>query len=75
VVRRTVYGTVVLACDEVEVASWPLEGCGRPDVAVVDRLARLQLAAGRAGWSVWLRDPCVELVELLVLLGLGEVVT
>jgi hypothetical protein len=65
---------VVLACDQVEVTTWPLAGWGRPDVAVVDRLARLQLAAFRVGCSVRLRDPCPELVELLDLLGLGEVV-
>ena len=73
VVRRTVYAMVVLARDEVEVASWPLAGWGRPDLGVVGRLARLQLTACRVGCSVRLRDPCVELVELLDLLGLGEV--
>ena len=73
VVRRTVYAIVVLARDEVEVTSWPLAGWGRPDLGVVDQLARLQLTACRVGCSVRLRDPCVELVELLDLLGLGEV--
>jgi hypothetical protein len=74
VARRIVYAVVVLICDQVEVTSWPLAGWGRPDVAVVDRLARLHLAAGRVGCAVRLRDPCPELVELLDLLGLGDVV-
>lgn len=55
--------------------SWPLAGWDRPDVAVVDELARLQLAARRLGCSIRLRDSCVELVELLDLVGLAEVVT
>ncbi len=65
---------VVLARDEIEVTSWPLAGWGPPDLEVVDRLAGLQLTAGRLGCSVRVRDPCVELVELLELLGLGELV-
>jgi len=65
---------VVLARDEVEVMSWPLAGWGRPDLEVVDRLARLQLTAARVGCSVRVRDPCVELVELLELVGLGKLV-
>jgi hypothetical protein len=72
VVRRRLYATVVLACDGVEVASWALVGWGRPDLAVVDQLARLRLAAGRGGCSIQLRDPCVELTELLDLLGWGD---
>ena len=74
VARRTIYAVVVLICDQVEVTSWPLAGWGRPDLGVVDQLARLQLTACRVGCSVRLRDPCVELVELLDLLGLGDVV-
>ncbi len=46
---------------------------GRPDLAVVDRLARLELGARRAGLSVRLRDAHPELCELLELCGLGEV--
>ncbi len=46
---------------------------GRPDLEVVDALARLQLAAGRRGWSVHLRDPSPELCALLELSGLAGV--
>lgn len=73
--RRDTYAIVVLARDDAEVASWPLTGWGRPDLAVVDELARWQLAARRLGCSIRLRAACLELSELLGLLGLGEVVT
>ncbi len=65
---------MVLVRGDVELASWPLPGRDRPDLAVVDTLARLQLAARRRGCSIRLRDACVELLELLDLLGLGEIV-
>jgi hypothetical protein len=63
---------VVLVCGDVEVASWPLAGLDRPDLAVVNELARLQLAARRMGCSIRLRAACTELRELLDLVGLGE---
>ncbi len=64
---------MVLACGGAEVASWPLPWSGRPDLAVVDELARLQLAARRVGCSIRLRDAPPALSRLLDLLGLGEV--
>lgn len=66
---------VVLVRGDVELASWPLTSRDRPGLAVVDELARFQLAARRRGCSIRLRDACVELMELLDLLGLGEVVS
>ncbi len=66
---------VVLVRGDAEVASWPLAKSDRPDLAVVDRLARWQLAARRLGCSIRLRDAGVELLELLDLLDLGEIVT
>lgn len=66
---------VVLVRGDVELASWPLTRRDRPGLAVVDELARFQLAARRRGCSIRLRDACVELLELLDLLGLGEVVS
>jgi ABC-type transporter Mla MlaB component len=63
---------VVLVRGGAEVACWPLWGCGRPDLATVDVLARLQLAARRLGCSIGLRDASVELLELLDLVGLGQ---
>ncbi|HEX8759437.1 MAG TPA: hypothetical protein VF734_05545 [Pseudonocardiaceae bacterium] len=65
---------VVLVRGDVELACWPLTTRNRPGLAVVDELARWQLAARRCGCSIRLRDACVELLELLDLLGVGEVV-
>jgi hypothetical protein len=64
---------VVLARDDVELATWPLWWWGRPGLEAVDELARLQLVAGRLGCSIRLRGACVELCELLDLVGLSEV--
>ena len=41
-----------------------------PDLALVDALARLQLAARRRGVAVRIVNPPAELVELLDLVGL-----
>ena len=65
---------VRLVRGEIELASWPLPGGGRADLSVVDELARLQLAARRRGCAISLQDACSELVDLLYLVGLGEVV-
>ncbi len=70
VVRREVHATVMLVRGQAELASWPLTGIGSPDVSVVDALARMQLAARRAGCAIRLRDACPELTELLDLCGL-----
>ena len=61
---------MVLVCGPDEVASWPLTGTRGPDLAAVDALARLQLAARRLGCSIRLRETRAELVELLDLVGL-----
>lgn len=45
-----------------------------PDLAVVDALARLHLAAKHLGWSLLVRNPPTELRELLDLVGLGELI-
>jgi anti-anti-sigma regulatory factor len=44
-----------------------------PDAAAVDGLARMQLAARRAGGRVILRGACGELRDLLELAGLTDV--
>jgi hypothetical protein len=62
---------VVLVRDNAEVASWPLVLPARPDLSVVDELARLQLAARRLGCSIRLRDGQGDLWGLLDLTGLG----
>jgi hypothetical protein len=45
----------------------------RPDLALVDALARLQLNAGRCGWRLGLRGASVDLRALLELVGLADV--
>ena len=66
---------VVLVRGNAEVACWPLPAGLRPDLWVVDRLARLQLAARRAGYSIRLRDAPGRLRELIDLAGLSDIVT
>ena len=65
---------VVLVRDGEELGSWPLRGSGPPDLALVDQLARLQLAARREGFSIRLRRACPDLVALLALAGLSDVI-
>lgn len=65
--------TVVLVVDgEVAVELWPIDAFRRPDLDLVDRLARLQLAAHRCGWSIRLQNPCAQLRGLLDLVGLAD---
>ncbi len=72
--RRQPRAEVVLLRGDEEVARWALMWAGHPDLGLVDDVARLQLAARRAGCSIWLRHACPELVQLLELVGLGDVV-
>jgi hypothetical protein len=65
---------VVLVRGDTEVASWPLPAGRSPDLSVVDGLARLQVAARRAGCSVRLRDAPIQLRELIDLAGLSDIV-
>lgn len=44
-----------------------------PDAVTVDALCRLQLIAGRLGRRVRFRDACGELRDLLVVMGLDDV--
>ncbi|MEU2930202.1 STAS domain-containing protein [Streptomyces sp. NPDC007251] len=55
-------GSRVVVCD--------VGGLGPPGLAVVDLLARLELAARRAGGRIRLRDPDPALPALLDLVGL-----
>lgn len=48
------------------------KGLADPDLATVDLLARLRLAAGRLGHAMRVEDPSRSLRELLVLAGLEE---
>ena len=73
VVRARPASAVVLRRGNREVASWPLWP-DRPDLGLVDELARLQLLVRRLGYSICVRDPCPRLTELLELAGLTDVV-
>jgi ABC-type transporter Mla MlaB component len=53
----------VALCDVAEIAA---------DAVAIDALARLQLAAGRHGCRVRLRDASDELRDLIALAGLAE---
>ena len=53
-----------LVCDVADAPS---------DAVTVDALARLQLAARRAGCRVRLRDASTELVQLVAFMGLEDV--
>jgi hypothetical protein len=61
---------VVIVQGPAELASWPVEGS---DLALVEELARLAVAARRAGYTVRLRDVDSDLARLLGLAGLSEV--
>ena|SRR5437762_8067385 len=64
---------VVFSRDDEELATWPLWWWGRPTLEAVDELARLQVIARSLGCSIRLRDVCVELWELIDLVGLRDV--
>ena len=51
---------------------WTLRGSGAPDVEVVNRIARLRLAASSFGGTALLTEVAPHLRELLELVGLGE---
>ncbi|MET8977878.1 STAS domain-containing protein [Streptomyces sp. NPDC004539] len=54
----------------VDVVVVDVSGLGPPNLAHVDAVARLQLAAKRAGGRIRLRDPDPALTALLRLVGL-----
>ena len=65
---------VVLAVGGTEVASWPLIGSSRPDLSVIDNLARLALMARRRGGAVTVRGAGPQLQRLIDFVGLDDVV-
>jgi ABC-type transporter Mla MlaB component len=58
-------GQAVVTCD--------VTALGHPDAATVEALARLQLLARRSGCRVRLRHACIDLRDLLELMGLSEI--
>jgi len=63
------WAEIVVSADGQEVTIGRVVG-PRPDMATVDALARLQLAAARLGCTVQLRTLRPELAELVELAGL-----
>jgi hypothetical protein len=66
---------VVRSPGDIEVVTWPVACSGQRDLALVDALARLQLAARRWGCAIRLRGAEDELLALVDLIGLKEVLT
>ena len=73
VVRPAGDAIVVLAVEGTEVARWPLAGSSRPDLEVIDDLARLALAARCFGGEIGLRHAGPELLGLIRFVGLDDV--
>jgi len=65
--------TVVMVADDGSEVLVARLGARKPDLAQVDALARWQLAAGRCGGCIRLRDVSEELRGLLELAGLAGV--
>ncbi len=61
---------VVLVRDGDEALLGPVYAADHCDLAFVDGLLRVQLAARRFGWSIRLRDVRPDLLELVELVGL-----
>jgi hypothetical protein len=74
VVSGNAVARVVLFAPGGEVASWPVRA-SHPDLALVDRLARLELAARRIGCHIVVHAAGTELAELLDLVGLRDLVS
>ena len=70
---RISHATVVLLRRGEEIGTWALMGEQTIDLALVDEVARWQLAALRLGCAIRLRDAAPDLVELLTFVGLAEV--
>jgi hypothetical protein len=64
---------VVMIVDGDEVVVWEPPVGVRPNLDVIERLARLRLAARRRGYEVRLRDPCADMVALIKFVGLASV--
>jgi hypothetical protein len=63
---------VVLTRGDTELGRWALGACDRSDLRTINQLARMQLAAGRVGCAIRVRDACAEIAGLIELIGLTE---
>jgi hypothetical protein len=64
---------VVMIVDGTEVVVWQPPVGVRPNLDVIEHLARLRLMARRRGYELRLRDPCADMVGLIRFVGLAEV--
>jgi hypothetical protein len=64
---------VVMIVDGAEVVVWEPPVGVRPNLDVIEHLARLRLAARRRGYELRLRDPCADMVALIKFVGLAGV--
>ncbi len=62
----------VVGADGAALEEWTLSGPGQPDLAAVDAVAQLRLAAGRQGGRLVVRHLSPALAELLSLAGLSR---
>jgi len=69
---RIPHATVVLTHRGTEVGTWTLMGGPAIDLALVDEVARWQLAARRMGCAIRLRDAAPDLLDLLEFVGLVQ---
>jgi ABC-type transporter Mla MlaB component len=63
---------LLLANGDVDLVTCEVGGLVNPDVTAVGALARFQLTARRSGRAIRLRNPQVELCDLLALTGLRD---
>jgi hypothetical protein len=64
---------VVMIVDGAEVVVWEPPVGVRPNLDVIEHLARLRLMARRRGYELRLRDPCADMVGLIRFVGLASV--
>ena len=66
---------VVLVNGDEVLAEWDVRCDGRPALALLDELARLQLAARRLGLAIAVRDADTRLADVIALAGLSDVLS
>jgi ABC-type transporter Mla MlaB component len=75
--RTELPGLCERVCSLLEVSGADVAVCDvhgvEPDAVTADALARLQLAAGRRGCQVRLRNASTDLLDLLLFMGLRDV--
>ena len=69
------WGRIVYVGGRVPTIGWVVVGYGRPDLATLDGLARMQLAARRLGGAIRITEMCPDLAELVDLAGLRRELT